>query len=417
MLTIIVKKYMYTLKLSKQRGLTLIELLIAMLIGTLLILGATSMFIANKRVYKEVDYQGRLAENARFAMEMMTRDLRMAGFVGCAVQQEVFNRLNVLTGTAQDPRQLLSYLSKTSGGVQANAIEGSEAGGNWLPSGSTDAAAGGTAISSPDNRTATFGVMNPVTMLNNSDGFTVRFLEDTNTNLCVDMTSVNDNLNAQAQAGAQIPGGLFISGQIFAASDCEATNIFQLTADAAAPGPFTLQHTAGAGVPGNNVNTLSKPYTVAIQGDCTASPVDIHIFRARRYFIANDLNGNPGLYRQTFDINSDMIPVNNVPMEFAERLIDGVENMQILYGEDTNGNRVPNAYQTAINVVNWANVVSVKIAVLFATPDEDFSAPLNADTYTLLNQVGVDPTPAVDDRRRRKVVEATISLRNRQISF
>ncbi len=104
-------------------------------------------------------------------------------------------------------------------------------------------------------------------------------------------------------------------------------------------------------------------------------------------------------------------------MEFAERLIDGVENMQILYGEDTNGNRVPNAYQTAINVVNWANVVSVKIAVLFATPDEDFSAPLNPDTYTLLDVAGIDPTPAVDDRRRRKVVEATISLRNRQISL
>ena len=416
MLTIIVKKYMYTLKLSKQRGLTLIELLIAMLIGTLLILGATSMFIANKRVYKEVDYQGRLAENIRFAMEMMTRDLRMAGFVGCAVQQEVFNRLNVLTGTAQDPRQLLSYLSKTSGGVQANAIEGSEAGGNWLPSGSTDAAAGGTAISSPDNRTATFGVMNPVTMLPNSDGFTVRFLEDTNTNLCVDMTSVNDNLNAQAQAGAQIPGGLFISGQVFAASDCEATNIFQLTADAPTT-PFILQHAVGGGTPGNNVSTLSKQYTIPIAGDCDASPVDIHQFRARRYFVANDPDGNPGLYRQTFDVNSDMVPVNNTPMEFAERLIDGVENMQILYGEDTNGNRVPNAYQTAINVVNWANVVSVKIAVLFATPDEDFSAPLNPDTYTLLDVAGIDPTPAVDDRRRRKVVEATISLRNRQISL
>ena len=38
---------------KKQQGLTLLELLIAMLIGTLLILGATSMFIANKRVYKE----------------------------------------------------------------------------------------------------------------------------------------------------------------------------------------------------------------------------------------------------------------------------------------------------------------------------------------------------------------------------
>ena len=408
---------MHTIKLSKQRGLTLIELLIAMLIGTLLILGATSMFIANKRVYKEVDYQGRLAENIRFAMEMMTRDLRMAGFVGCAVQQQPFNRLNVLAGAAQDPQLLLSYLSQTIGGVQANAIEGSESAGNWLPSGSADAIPAGAAVLTPDNRPATFGAMNPVQMLPNTDGFTVRFFEDTNTNLCTDMAAANSNLNVDAQGTAQIPNGLFINGMVFAASDCEATNIFQLTADAAAPGPFTLQHTAGAGVPGNNVNTLSKPYTVAIQGDCTASPVDIHIFRARRYFIANDLDGNPGLYRQTFDINSDMIPVNNVPMEFAERLIDGVENMQILYGEDTNGNRVPNAYQTAINVVNWANVVSVKIAVLFATPDEDFSAPLNPDTYTLLDVAGIDPTPAVDDRRRRKVVEATISLRNRQISL
>ncbi len=405
---------MYTLKLSKQRGLTLIELLIAMLIGTLLILGATSMFIANKRVYKEVDYQGRLAENARFAIEMITRDIRMAGFVGCAVQQEVFNRLNVFIGTAQNPQLLLSYLSRNSGAVQANAIEGSESGGNWLPSGSGDAVAGGTAILTPDNRTATFGAMNPVTMLPNSDGFTVRFLEDTNTNLCADMTSVNANLNAQAETGAQIPGGLFIQGQIFAASDCEATNIFQLTANAPTT-PFVLQHGVGGGTPGNNVGTLSKQYTIPIAGDCDASPVDIHQFRARRYFVANDLDGNPGLYRQTFDINSDMVPVNTTPMEFAERLIDGVENMQILYGEDTSGNRVPNAYQTAINVVNWANVVSVKIAVLFATPDEDFSAPLNPDTYTLLDVVGIDPTPAVDDRRRRKVVEATISLRNRQI--
>jgi prepilin-type N-terminal cleavage/methylation domain-containing protein len=42
---------------QKQNGLTLIELLIAMLLGTLMILGATSMFTANKRVYKEVDWQ------------------------------------------------------------------------------------------------------------------------------------------------------------------------------------------------------------------------------------------------------------------------------------------------------------------------------------------------------------------------
>ena len=91
---------------QKQNGLTLIELLIAMLLGTLMILGATSMFTANKRVYKEIDYQGRLAENARFAMEMMIRDLRMTGFIGCAIQQDVSSDLNIITGTTPDPAKL-----------------------------------------------------------------------------------------------------------------------------------------------------------------------------------------------------------------------------------------------------------------------------------------------------------------------
>ena len=118
---------------KKQQGLTLLELLIAMLIGTLLILGATSMFIANKRVYKEVDYQGRLAENARFAMEMMIRDLRMTGFIGCAVRQEINNNLDIA-----DDKELLSFVSKTSGGIQSNSIEGSESGAEWEPSNSAD---------------------------------------------------------------------------------------------------------------------------------------------------------------------------------------------------------------------------------------------------------------------------------------
>ena len=125
---------------QKQRGLTLIELLIAMFLGTLLILGATSMFIANKRVYKEVDFQGRLAENARFGMEMMIRDLRMAGFRGCAVNQDIVNNLGIRLTSGphsgkQDPKQLLSFVANSSSEcasqgitddacVQTNSIEG-----------------------------------------------------------------------------------------------------------------------------------------------------------------------------------------------------------------------------------------------------------------------------------------------------
>jgi type IV pilus assembly protein PilW len=404
---------------QKQNGLTLIELLIAMLLGTLMILGATSMFTANKRVYKEVDYQGRLAENARFAMEMIIRDLRMTGFIGCAIQQEVSNDLNVLAGALPDPTQLLSFISRTDATNQTNSIEGSESGGAWLPSGSTDASLGGTAVITTDTRVDTFGVDTTVTMLTTSDGFTVRFLEDTQANLCVSMTNVTDALSVQAQSGATIAGGTFLGGGVYAAADCEATNIFQLNSDQAGTGDpptFTLAHTGtGAVAPGNLTGNLSKQYTVADATNCSASPVDIMIFRARRYFVGQDQDGSPGLYRQIFDADPNNTPALQY-REFAERLIDGVENMQILYGEDTTGNRVPNAYLAANAVANWANVVSVKLALLFATVDEDFTASFDTATYQLLDAAPFDPTPAADDRRRRKIVEATVSLRNRQLS-
>ena len=400
---------------QKQNGLTLIELLISMLLGTLMILGATSMFTANKRVYKEVDYQGRLAENARFAMEIMIRDLRMTGFIGCAIQQDVSSDLNVITGTAPDPAKLLSFMARTDGAVQANSIEGSENGGAWQPSGSTDAAVGGTAVFAGDTRVDTFGLPVPVTMLTTSDGFTVRFLEDTNTNLCANMGSTSDTLNAQGQGGAAVAGSLFLDGGVYAAADCEATNIFQLRADDSVT-PFILDHSAG-GDPGNLTGALSKQYTVSDTTNCAASPVDIMIFRARRYFVGQDLNGSPGLYRQIFDANPNNVTPGTYE-EYAERLIDGVENMQILYGEDTSGNRVPNAYLTATAVANWEDVVSVKLALLFSTVLEDFSAPFDRTAnYQLLNAAPFDPTPVTDDHRRRKIVEATVSLRNRQMSI
>ena len=401
---------------QKQNGLTLIELLIAMLLGTLMILGATSMFTANKRVYKEVDYQGRLAENARFAMEMIIRDLRMTGFIGCAIQQEVSNNLNVLAGAAPNPTQLLSFMALTNATNQTNSIEGSESGGAWQPSGSTDASLGGTAVIAADTSVANFGNPVAVTMLNTSDGFTVRFLEDTNTNLCASMISTTDTLTAQAQAGATIAAGTFLGGGVYAVADCEATNIFQLNADVpgtGTPTTFTLAHATGGIAPGNITGALSKQYLVADPTNCSASPADIMIFRARRYFVGQDQAGNPGLYRQVFDADPNN---GNLFGEFAERLIDGVENMQILYGQDTSGNRVPDAYLAATAVANWANVVSVKLALLFATVNEDFTAPFDTtNNYQLLNAAPFDPTPVADDRRRRKIVEATVSLRNRQL--
>lgn len=64
------------------RGMTIVELLVAMVIG-LFMLGATySMFLAYKRAYSDTEQTSRMSENGRFALQLIASDVRMAGFFG-----------------------------------------------------------------------------------------------------------------------------------------------------------------------------------------------------------------------------------------------------------------------------------------------------------------------------------------------
>jgi type IV pilus assembly protein PilW len=92
-------------------------------------------------------------------------------------------------------------------------------------------------------------------------------------------------------------------------------------------------------------------------------------------------------------------------------IVQGVENIQLLYGEDNTNDGVTNAtrYVTAGNVADWDNVVSVRIGIIvnsqspIATSDDDV-------TYTLLGQT---PTAAGADRMRRRAYTTTAVIRNR----
>lgn len=89
-----------------------------------------------------------------------------------------------------------------------------------------------------------------------------------------------------------------------------------------------------------------------------------------------------------------------------EELVEGVEDMQVLYGLDSDGDQFPNQYFDADNVPDWNNVVAVRIQLLLRSLD-DFVTE-DAQTYTFN---GVQTTP--NDRRIRQVFTTTIALRNR----
>lgn len=66
-----------------QQGMTLIEIMIALLIGAFLLGGILHIFINSKQTYRMQEGLSRMQENGRFAMSFLERDIRMAGFWGC----------------------------------------------------------------------------------------------------------------------------------------------------------------------------------------------------------------------------------------------------------------------------------------------------------------------------------------------
>ncbi len=62
------------------KGVNLIELLIAMAIGAIILLGITSIYASSKKASSVQTGLSRVQENGRFVMEFLTRDIRMAGF-------------------------------------------------------------------------------------------------------------------------------------------------------------------------------------------------------------------------------------------------------------------------------------------------------------------------------------------------
>ncbi len=77
------------------RGFTMVELMIAMLLGLIVIAGVSSVFLANLRSYHTNTALGNVQSNARIAFELMARDIRQAGLTGCNSQSpRIANVLN-----------------------------------------------------------------------------------------------------------------------------------------------------------------------------------------------------------------------------------------------------------------------------------------------------------------------------------
>lgn len=87
-------------------GFTLIELMIALLLGLLVMAAAIGIFLSNRQAYSATENLGRVQENVRFAFELMAHDIRRAGANPCGSHIPLVN-------TVGSPRGWWAGLSTT----------------------------------------------------------------------------------------------------------------------------------------------------------------------------------------------------------------------------------------------------------------------------------------------------------------
>ena len=230
------------------------------------------------------------------------------------------------------------------------------------------------------------------------------------------MAAYNPSTDVYAKLTGTIPDGCpgpadKLSGiclaDILLVSDCNKSRVFQVTSLAqetnapcsVAEPCLKLSHDNTLNNPGNAMTTWGGPTAPAEE---RFGP-DAEILRIRTImlFVGVSGDGSPSLYQRT---NASA----------SVELVSGVENMQILYGEDSDGDGVANRYRTANAVTDFQEVVSLRLSLLLRT-EEPISNETNTQTY-LLNGVTAASATTInpfDDRRGRYVFTSTIKLRNR----
>lgn len=102
---------------KRQRGFTLIELMVALLLGLLVVAAAGSIFLSNRRVYGSTEAISRIQENQRAAFELISRDIREAGVNPCS-RFDATNPL-VVQVTAPDAQFWQRFANGVVGGANA----------------------------------------------------------------------------------------------------------------------------------------------------------------------------------------------------------------------------------------------------------------------------------------------------------
>lgn len=350
----------------RSAGFTIIEFMIAITLSLLVLAALSGAFVASSRSRAEIERANEQMENGRFALQILTDDVELAGFLSHFNVPNAFATHGLPAG--------LPDACATSIATLNDALLLHVQGYDSLP-------AGDPAI--------------PACLTDYKDKTDIIVVR--RTAICV--------------AGSTNCPDWVPNAPYFQASLC-ANQIDPLLQPVPEGNWFQLAEYTGTAA-GPAANTQPGGGFSRTQRNC-ATPAQARQFLTHIYYIAaNDQAGDkiPTLKR------AELGGSGGAPAFTVVSLAHGIENMQLQYGVDADNNGVPDNYTSApATVADWANVVTVRMHLLAKNTQEtrDYS---DTKTYRLGGTCANDPDnnnvcdPFLD-KYKRHVYETLVRLNN-----
>lgn len=295
-----------TTQIKCAQGFTLIELMIAIGLSSVMMFGVLQIFDANKQSNRTQMAFAEVQDSGRIGIEFLVRDIRMADFWGCA----------------PDTDSITDHL--------ANGQDGKSLDPDWDPSMSVKGASG---VAGEDNVSSKV-----IDSINVKDGSDVLTLKGAYGLSDVKVEAPYMNVNA---ATIHINTGVtgLPKGKILMITDCTGGDLFSNT-HTNTEGSGNIIHNTGNQVTGavdNDFKDLSRTYTASAQ---------IIVPFQKVFFIGQNSVGGWSLYRKEDTAT-------------ASELVRNVDDLQFTYGEDTNADASADSFGIASGVT-MDNVVSIR---------------------------------------------------------
>ena len=365
--------------MEKQRGSLLIEMLVSMALGVFLMYGALQVLLTTKQNYLFRDAASTVEQNGRLSLQLMASDIRMAGYRGCDSNNKSMAVGVSLGGYYQDallnPNVGVRGWEYVNTGVGASLSSPS----NWHGTDSFNGVNWRTGAVDESAKATSGKGSTDFEIARESDVIrlwsVMPYVMNTTAVSSTQITPVSDTMNG-------FPSGA--NERLLVVSDCQKSVLVK--ANNFSSSAVTLADT----VP----SVLSS-----FEGSWAGQAMMLNMVQ---YSLEIPATGGdrPSLYRREMGTDGNF---NN-----KVEVMPSVLNMQILYGENLDGDSAADTYLPADQVVDWEKVVSVRLWLLVET-ERDFvlQEPQTVRYY--------GNTYNMPDKRIRKEFTTTVALRNRMV--